>query len=555
MLAFEGLLLLLAAVCVVGQAAVVNWLGLCRVLAGCFAATRRCLGRLCSAGLEETTADAAGEQSTDQDELLRKVTVWQLWFFKNNLIACQGCLGLLSMQVVGNAWRGYERLQDWIGLRDLIIMISYLFIILLQKYISRFGKEAERLRTLQACAVYYSFHIASMAAFVWICDEYWLVSADVGLMTVRICVVVCVLQKPWIVLGCFVYSSVYLVRAYSVDETLLADSVVRQLANTGILLVGSELCRRFIIKQSKVTQEAETMRHAAERLLDLLCDAVAQVDQQLCFVSHSARLAGMLIPGSHRRLAGSRLEDFLDEGSAESLRRVLQSASRYTEPAAGAINLRMRDSFGSMLKLEAFYIHFRDFGKHSYLIGFRECAENPGNSVAPLANRATSRPRPLSIEQCARVCDTSSPDGVEEVSSDATSSSHGTTIGVKSIFPSRRPTVARLVQDCLVDLSKSYNYDRPVMDPCCLYHGALEALQGELETLQARACQPTFMLHTQWQCHACGIMQPRPPTEETCNFCQAAHQPEHGTLPAWARGLNKEPKPSVSAANSPVVEL
>eukprot|EP00929_Paragymnodinium_shiwhaense_P031583 TRINITY_DN17658_c0_g1_i1.p1 TRINITY_DN17658_c0_g1~~TRINITY_DN17658_c0_g1_i1.p1 ORF type:complete len:552 (-),score=64.79 TRINITY_DN17658_c0_g1_i1:218-1873(-) len=543
----ESLVILLVATCVVGQAAVVSWVGLYKLVASRVASTTAFLNRLRRAGAEEIL-EAAGEQATDQDELLlRKMTAWQLWFFKKNLIACQGCFVLLTVQVVLNVWRGYE--QEWKGQRDLIWMLSYLLILFLQKIISRFGEETGRLRTLHACTAYYILHIASITSFVWICDESWIVSSDYVLMAVRVCVVACIPQKPWILFGCFVYSSVYLVRVYSVNEALLLPTILRQFGNAGFCLLMSEFCRRFILMQVKVTQEAQTMRHAAERLLDLLCDAVAYVDQHLCFVSHSAKLAGTLILASHRNLAGSRLDEFLDEVSAESLRQVLQSAARCTEPTAGAINLRMRDSFGSVLKFEAFYIHFRDFGKHRYLIGFRECAENVFHSVARLPDRGCGE---ATVDNEIRAPS----DGQQELDSDVTSSSQATEVGVKFIFPTRRPTDGTLVQECLVDLSKSYNYSRPIIDSCCLYHGALEALRDKLEALQLSACQNTFMLHTQWQCHACGIMQAQAPTGETCHFCAEVQvaEPGHGhdSLPSWERSRQAA---TVSSTSVTTVDL
>eukprot|EP00929_Paragymnodinium_shiwhaense_P036091 TRINITY_DN19390_c0_g2_i1.p1 TRINITY_DN19390_c0_g2~~TRINITY_DN19390_c0_g2_i1.p1 ORF type:complete len:554 (+),score=75.04 TRINITY_DN19390_c0_g2_i1:61-1722(+) len=545
----EGLLILVAA-CVVGQAAVVNWVGLYNLCLSSVSSTSAFLQRVWRAGAEETVED--------QDELLRQVTAWQLRFFEKNIIACQGCLGLFTLQLAFNAWRGYE--QDGTGLRDRILMISYLLVLILQKLISRFGEETRRLRTLQACAAYYIVHIGSITIFAWVMDESWIVVNDYILMALRVCFVLCILQKPWIVLGCFVYSSVYLVKVYSVDEALLVPAIVRQVVNACICLLASEVSRRFISMQVKVNQEAQIMRHAAERLLDLLCDAVAHVDQHLRFVSHSAKLAGTLILASHRNLAGSRLEEFLDESSAESLRQVLQSAARNTEPTAGAINLLMRDSTGSMLKFEAFYIHFRDFGRHSYLVGFRECAESMFHSVAPLTSRA-SREVTVDIENRPRAMPviSSLADGQQELDSDTTSSSQATTVGGNFIFPTRRPTDTTIVRQCLVALSKSYNYQKPIIDSCCLYNGALEALKEQLETLQLSACQSTFMLHTQWQCHACGIMQAQAPTEETCHFCAKAQVADpgrgHGSLPSWARGLDKQPKPFVSITHATTVDI
>eukprot|EP00929_Paragymnodinium_shiwhaense_P054435 TRINITY_DN27288_c0_g1_i3.p1 TRINITY_DN27288_c0_g1~~TRINITY_DN27288_c0_g1_i3.p1 ORF type:complete len:606 (+),score=88.30 TRINITY_DN27288_c0_g1_i3:183-2000(+) len=593
----------LIALCFLGQAAVVNWL-VCydlavRPLRDCCLFVASLWQRVAAAASdEEATLGGEGTPGAEAQELQRKVRAWQLWFFQKHLMAAQACLGMFTVYILLYSLSGAERIRTW--LQDFVFLASYLVILLLQKIHSRVDVAGGSSSTFTLLRVYYAVHILGISLFTWGGIESWLVESDFVLVALRTCMVSCVLQKRWIILGCFVYSPVYLVRVYTSETALFFPALVRQFVFAGGLLLCSELARRSIVMQVSLTQEAQTMRDATERLLDLLCDAVAHVDCELCFLSHSARLAGTLFLGEHRDLTGTKLEDLLETGSAPEVRRILASAARYVEPTAGAFNLRMRDSFGSIFTLEVFYIHFLDIGRHRYLLGFRESVDSgrlPGDIVSqapppvplvlgcPAHNLSTpptssggqidssggqidssrgqidsSRPNDSSRqnETSSRLTESSSESWSE--SADNVSSSQYTEIGVKFIFPSRRPTNRYLVQGCLVDICKSFNYPKPVLDPCCLYHGALEALASELDHLNKQRCQSTFMLHTQWQCQACGIMQSNAPADDFCCFC---HEPVAAppasssatTTPAWAAGLDRRPEPKAVVGLAQTTEL
>eukprot|EP00929_Paragymnodinium_shiwhaense_P017125 TRINITY_DN12609_c0_g1_i1.p1 TRINITY_DN12609_c0_g1~~TRINITY_DN12609_c0_g1_i1.p1 ORF type:complete len:481 (+),score=46.91 TRINITY_DN12609_c0_g1_i1:627-2069(+) len=433
---------------------------------------------------------------------------------------------------------GTERPETFV--QDLTFLLSYLLILLVQKLVSRSESAGENAPTLKLLGIYYAVHVLSMTVLACGYANTWITTADHVLLTVRVCVVSCVLQKRWIILGCLVYSSLYLGRVYTVDVTLVPAALVRQFMFAGFLLLASELCRRCIVRQARATQEAQTLQHATERLLDLLCDAIAHVDWDLRFTSHPAKLAATLFLGRHRDLTGSRLEALLEETCERRVQTILRSAARSVGPAAGAFNLLMRDSLGNAIGLEAFYIHFSQFGKHRYLLGFRECVDDCPRAaplvqdlpqpveqqvqklrgqvpLAPITLHSTWLDDGSSQNDSSRRSDRPRDENPELA--DTASSSQPTETGVKFILPYRRPTDPGLVKEGLLELSRSFNYIKPLFEPCCSYHGALEALSAELENLKLLTCRSTFRLHTQWQCRACGMMGPSAPSDGNCWFC------------------------------------
>eukprot|EP00929_Paragymnodinium_shiwhaense_P054433 TRINITY_DN27288_c0_g1_i1.p1 TRINITY_DN27288_c0_g1~~TRINITY_DN27288_c0_g1_i1.p1 ORF type:complete len:622 (+),score=95.67 TRINITY_DN27288_c0_g1_i1:96-1961(+) len=615
----EAITYVVIALCFLGQAAVVNWT-ICYNLA--MHSLRKCC--LFVASLRRAAAAAEDDEDlgadatpcgAEDEELQRRVLAWQLWFFQKHLIACQACLGLFTLSVLLSSLSGVELVRTW--LQDCVFLGSYLVILLLQKVHSCLDGAGWSSWKFTLLGVFYSVHILSLSLFSWGSVQSWLVETDFILVAVRTCVVLWVVQKRWIILGSFVYSSVYLVRVYTSDTTLFFPALVRQFVFAGFLLISSDVCRRSIVMQVRATHEAQTMRDATERLLGLFCDAVAHVDGELRFLSDAAKLAGTIFLGERHDLRGTGLEDLLEVDDVQEVRRILASAAGYAEPTAGAFNTRMRDSLGNLFTLEVFYIHFLDIGRHRYLLGFRECVEScrqaggaalraptisppllllgysPSNQATPPttiglidssggqvdssgeqvdssrgqidssrgANEDSSHELNVSSAENSSENQAESAESAESVeSADNASSSEYTETAVKFIFPSRRPTLPHLVQGCLMDICKSFNYPKPVLDPCCLYHGALEALASELDHLNKQRCQSTFMLHTQWQCQACGIMQSNAPADDFCCFC---HEPVAAppasssatTTPAWAAGLDRRPEPKAVVGLAQTTEL
>eukprot|EP00929_Paragymnodinium_shiwhaense_P060284 TRINITY_DN30124_c0_g1_i2.p1 TRINITY_DN30124_c0_g1~~TRINITY_DN30124_c0_g1_i2.p1 ORF type:complete len:332 (+),score=34.40 TRINITY_DN30124_c0_g1_i2:93-1088(+) len=313
----DRIIFLSIAFCFLGQATVVKWTTCCNLVGHCCASCCQLLSKLRSLLTDEDTPEAEDCQNADREELQRKVLSWQLWFFKNCLAGSQACMGVFSLYILVGKVMGTKRV--WTGSQDFMFLVCYLFTVLLQKIVSRQAIVAESTRLMVLLGIYYAINTLGTTAIAWGYTDSWVIAWEFGLLSWRLFVVPCIPKKRWIIMGCLVHSTVHLTRVYTVDVKLMFSALLIQVVSAGCLLLLTQSCRRFVVMQTRATQEAQTGRHVTERLLDLLCDAVAHVDWDLRFMSHSAKLAGTLLLGSHRDLKGSRLQDLLEDRDQQIL--------------------------------------------------------------------------------------------------------------------------------------------------------------------------------------------------------------------------------------------
>eukprot|EP00443_Scrippsiella_acuminata_P056178 CAMPEP_0115449086 /NCGR_PEP_ID=MMETSP0271-20121206/40828_1 /TAXON_ID=71861 /ORGANISM="Scrippsiella trochoidea, Strain CCMP3099" /LENGTH=501 /DNA_ID=CAMNT_0002875233 /DNA_START=137 /DNA_END=1639 /DNA_ORIENTATION=- len=111
-----------------------------------------------------------------------------------------------------------------------------------------------------------------------------------------------------------------------------------------------------------------------ELLLDIVCDAVLELDSRLCFVDHVPALAHMLIHGSGRSLQGLGLSQFLAEPGDQALfEESIASAGTGTFSSAKMFHAKVKDAMGNRIRMQFFHVAFtlRENCKH-HLVGLRE---------------------------------------------------------------------------------------------------------------------------------------------------------------------------------------
>ncbi|CAE7559528.1 Dnah7 [Symbiodinium sp. KB8] len=113
---------------------------------------------------------------------------------------------------------------------------------------------------------------------------------------------------------------------------------------------------------------------AARALLQLICDAVVELDESLRLSHHSPELAAILLrdasPG-RRSLQGTRFRDFVatPEEAAKAQKELLGVSSR---SAASAFHTRLVDAYNSKFRTEVFHVRYQQNGRTSHLIGLRD---------------------------------------------------------------------------------------------------------------------------------------------------------------------------------------
>ncbi|CAE7651282.1 rsmI, partial [Symbiodinium pilosum] len=152
------------------------------------------------------------------------------------------------------------------------------------------------------------------------------------------------------------------------------------------------------MSMGKTTNELK----ASTELLRLTCDAVVELDENLCFVAHSPALAGMLLrtrPGY--TLEGVCFTDLIaTPEEAERAVEILNSTQATAEmdgtaeASANAFHTRLTDSCSSTFRTEVFRVRLATLdGRRRHLIGLRDFTDDQAlanDAIDAQASSATS---------------------------------------------------------------------------------------------------------------------------------------------------------------------
>eukprot|EP00929_Paragymnodinium_shiwhaense_P037720 TRINITY_DN20047_c0_g1_i4.p1 TRINITY_DN20047_c0_g1~~TRINITY_DN20047_c0_g1_i4.p1 ORF type:complete len:370 (+),score=49.11 TRINITY_DN20047_c0_g1_i4:153-1262(+) len=144
--------------------------------------------------------------------------------------------------------------------------------------------------------------------------------------------------------------------------------------------------------QDEANGRTEVMYSAAMRMLDLLCDAVVELGEGMCFLAEVPKVVGMLFLDGKTSLRGLQLTNFMRDDDKQHFTDTLKGVGVGDGPDVGALNITLNDSMGNSLHLEAFYIYIgaRAAGETRSLIGLREHPQMESHFAAlpPVGNAA-----------------------------------------------------------------------------------------------------------------------------------------------------------------------
>jgi len=120
---------------------------------------------------------------------------------------------------------------------------------------------------------------------------------------------------------------------------------------------------------------SEMKRGAMLSLLRMVCDAVVTLDDTGRMQDDERALATMLFLGNDRALVGEKFLQYLQPGTDA------ERFSAATDPATGKepclLHGRLRDAWGSFIKMQLYIVPFRTVGNSSsYLVGVKEESED-----------------------------------------------------------------------------------------------------------------------------------------------------------------------------------
>lgn len=129
-------------------------------------------------------------------------------------------------------------------------------------------------------------------------------------------------------------------------------------------------------------KNAETALGATQALLRLMCDAVVELDEDLCLRSSSPELSAMLQNRELSGFRGMKLTELMPDVEAQRTAELLGSLSGSGPGLAGAFNTRMVDTTSRKICVELLQVKYTQMdGQGCHLIGIRDFADQLGSEV------------------------------------------------------------------------------------------------------------------------------------------------------------------------------
>jgi len=239
---------------------------------------------------------------------------------------------------------------------------------------------------------------------------------------------------------------------------------------------------------------------AMRRLLELVCDVVVGLNTELEITEPAPRLGAMISMDPRRSMQGARLQDYMaaDEDKTR-FEQLLIAAQSDTEGALpGAMHTTFRDSSGSKLSAEVFYVKFTALdGRCRFLAGIQETENARALPIGELRPSAAS----ASLDSEG---DDSAPDNEDRVTQSVSSADSG---AKQLMNPDFRRTSRHAQDVSLLGAMMTWNLSVRSIS-CCPFHLYLVEAHKVLSRLRSLQCKPHFRPQWMTQCEACGLFAP-----------------------------------------------
>eukprot|EP00927_Polykrikos_kofoidii_P082520 TRINITY_DN8228_c1_g1_i1.p1 TRINITY_DN8228_c1_g1~~TRINITY_DN8228_c1_g1_i1.p1 ORF type:complete len:631 (+),score=66.96 TRINITY_DN8228_c1_g1_i1:58-1950(+) len=173
--------------------------------------------------------------------------------------------------------------------------------------------------------------------------------------------------------------------------TNLGDSLLYELVFSFFLIFCSEAVRGWVvchICDELEKEETKSGSNAAVALLNTVCDASAQLDDDLVISEDASRLGAMLLHSSNRSLKGvpfsKLLSSDIDRERFASRARARANVQQQENALADLFHVHVRDNTNNDVEVEVYLVSFTSYcDRTKFLVGIREQAVDV---VAPVAD-------------------------------------------------------------------------------------------------------------------------------------------------------------------------
>mmetsp|Transcript_49020 Transcript_49020/g.140907 ORF Transcript_49020/g.140907 Transcript_49020/m.140907 type:complete len:569 (-) Transcript_49020:45-1751(-) len=247
---------------------------------------------------------------------------------------------------------------------------------------------------------------------------------------------------------------------------------------------------------------------ATTRMLELVCDVVVELDSDLAITDNAQRFAAMLSLNP-ANVKGTHMQDYMlnDEDRQRFEQRLLVAKDDPEGSLPGVAHVTLRDSCGTRISAEVFYLHFRRSGDDRMLVGIQETPD-----YRPVAELRKSH-----SQHSLFVAPGAGSEGEETTEEDAqpASSTYVSPSGSQAMTGSSLSARSLLVRQCrrttkraedLSLLGCLLSWNAAVRtSACCAYHGYIHEASKCLDRLRSRRCIRTFCPSWEAQCKECGL--------------------------------------------------
>mmetsp|Transcript_120047 Transcript_120047/g.346788 ORF Transcript_120047/g.346788 Transcript_120047/m.346788 type:complete len:571 (+) Transcript_120047:51-1763(+) len=182
----------------------------------------------------------------------------------------------------------------------------------------------------------------------------------------------------------------------SVQDFVLAEATF--FATKSALMFAIHSMMQHSAAQEVHASSSQCHRRATSSLLDVLCDAVVDLDDKLALTEHAPKLASVLMHGQGKCLQGVAFKDFVAAGW-ETVEAQIQRNTHGPDssPVAGMFGGELRDAMGNRMRAVLYHVPYTTIaGAVRHLIGIQE--RNDDSADARLETVAMSEPaRPVGV--------------------------------------------------------------------------------------------------------------------------------------------------------------
>eukprot|EP00929_Paragymnodinium_shiwhaense_P042154 TRINITY_DN21865_c0_g3_i1.p1 TRINITY_DN21865_c0_g3~~TRINITY_DN21865_c0_g3_i1.p1 ORF type:complete len:550 (-),score=33.72 TRINITY_DN21865_c0_g3_i1:53-1702(-) len=353
-----------------------------------------------------------------------------------------------------------------------------------------------------------------------------------------------------------VYTAIYAWVRFSLPEPGHIGLDVRNQAVLVIVLVCIDATIQKLVEAEAVSlAKASKMCAASAGLLDLFCDCVIELSHDLHILSDARKFAAMLFFGKDNTMIGSSFRSYLEESCREKLHQALHGASGDGGPPTGALSARVRDSLGTWLSVELFYIRFRGIDMETrFLVGLRESCQD--HSVMGVYQEPLHRAQRAETSMAEPGADTSADTNHARTARPDRESAHPRVspsegLVLEPMLPTKPLTSEQGKLGLAKSVLSSVNF---ILDDsaCCDWHEAIRNFVGILEgLLHKHPCVADFSCDTSWQCGHCGVLGSTRPNDERCHCCWGVDQQDSAGSAYWQSKKNA----TAFGAETPTTDL